>query len=103
MTQVPDGLEGADLACYRFFAESGLAWPVDGVDADGRHWLALRRVDGNGASSVETLWLEAGSYRLVPGVPSYKPRCCAEQPDSIQEVCHVPNADFRRTTGCSAR
>ena len=72
MTQVPDGLEGADLACYRFFAESGLAWPVDGVDADGRHWLALRRVDGNGASSVETLWLEAGSYRLVPGVPSYQ-------------------------------
>ncbi|WP_374422011.1 HIT family protein [Chromobacterium sp.] len=72
VTQVPDGLEGADLACYRFFAESGLAWPVDGVDADGRHWLALRRVDGNGASSVETLRLDAGSYRLVPGVPSYQ-------------------------------
>lgn len=70
--QVPDGLEAADLACYRFFAESGLAWPVDSVDADGSHWLALRRVDGKGEARVETLRLEAGSYRQLPGVPPYQ-------------------------------
>lgn len=64
--QVPDGLEGADLACYRFFAESGLSWPVDSVDADGRHWLALRRCGPDGTEQVDSLRLEPGSYRLLP-------------------------------------
>ncbi|AKP34097.1 hypothetical protein [Yersinia aleksiciae] len=67
VTARPSGIFGDDERCYSFFVDSGLVWPVDYIDEDGRIWLALQYSEDH----FETLRLEEGSYHRIPCDISY--------------------------------
>lgn len=67
ITHVPFGLSAEEQRCYRILLDSGLAWKVDFVDAQGHPWLALQY----STDRYETITPISGSYRLILCDPAY--------------------------------